>query len=1025
MFSSAPEGMSKKVVTRRELLDRWRGIEEEDDDDDSATVDLLKRHRFRQLKEEWFSDAFNYLISLPEQNHIWCGSWDLMGPLLETFYNYFKDDRSDSPLKLLLDRTSREMRQCTQCICQYHQAQELYSTEYDPSSIGPLLEVLRTLDEERISQHLKEINNRIRCGEYDIVHGSGEIVSVMFEVLMFPILLDDSCLASEFETFIDAIDKTHELTLGGHQQYPGIYALLFHKGRRARSIGLRLAGRMNKLRQSVDLDALQHLLKKYISYLATDVLPLSMPNLRPRVELDRVTVWLGIKALLGFLEPPAFEEGILDRYPIFLSVVLNHISDDSPEFSYAVNCLRLLFEMLGYKLWLKTSLSPSVMRNTLLGQCFHTRNEKSHKEIFDLFQPFLQSLEALQDGEHEKQRRNLLYFLLHQVTVSSNFSLLMRKKACQIALLIVHRGYTMNPPSPPYECAHMWGPSLVSSLKDSSLHSSLRQPAFDVIQTIIVSDASALVTSIMKYQLAMSGERCLPSQLDEEEGRGNSFGCDFEENDVSCWNEFSSQADITSDLCGDWMCIPMLWFEVLVEIDPLILPVSFAKAVFWASSRLSLLESNNDSDMAPSVGHWLSTCGSDISHVFNWKVPSGSNDGGEGVECKNSIKVSTKCIPLIRLFKRSTAHFINRMEQGELRKQWTWEPMMSDSLILLLVDPNDNARHVGRCSLEQVSNTRGLTSGLQFLCSSPSSLSATFTGLRHALKLVQLDCVLSEFQNLHHFFLFVQTTKEERIRKRPPVRKSAEDSSISKFSSPRGFLKQPVLQTQTEHMDTHKSVVSSILWEKFCCLLSGLAWISIQRCLAAGKVFIGQKPSQMTCIKLLKTLPVVFGGLCLDPTTVLNNAVMQCLSDLIDWGHSPLAVVVRYWKDALISLLILIKASYNIPMSELTKQVARLSVSLVDGSCTDLKKTSVDSKCLPGEESVLADNSSAEAAKPFIGYQFSMSSFDPKPVGDITRRVVYSDPGKEIDSRKISQPVDLCLDLNTPRQIECTQAGND
>ncbi|KAG5619463.1 hypothetical protein H5410_019287 [Solanum commersonii] len=67
------------------------------------------------------------------------------------------------------------------------------------------------------------------------------------KVLMFPILLDDSYLASEFETFIDTIDKTHELTLGGHQQYPGVYALLFHKGRRARSIGLRLAGRMSKL----------------------------------------------------------------------------------------------------------------------------------------------------------------------------------------------------------------------------------------------------------------------------------------------------------------------------------------------------------------------------------------------------------------------------------------------------------------------------------------------------------------------------------------------------------------------------------------------------------------------------------------------------------------------------------------------------------------------------------------------------------------------------------------------------------
>lgn len=192
----------------------------------------------------------------------------------------------------------------------------------------------------------------------------------------------------------------------------------------------------------------------------------------------------------------------------------------------------------------------------------------------------------------------------------------------------------------------------MSSLKDSSLHSSLRQPAFDVVQTIIVSDAVALVTSILKYGLASSDERCLPFQLDEEDGQENLFGCDFEENDDSCWKEFSSQADISSDVCGDWMCIPMLWFEVLVEIDPLVLPVSFAKAVFWALSRLSLLESVNDTDLTPSLGHWLRTCASDISHVFNWKVPSGSNDGVEGVESKNSIKVSTKCIPLIRLFKR-------------------------------------------------------------------------------------------------------------------------------------------------------------------------------------------------------------------------------------------------------------------------------------------------------------------------------------------------------------------------------------
>jgi hypothetical protein len=47
------------------------------------------------------------------------------------------------------------------------------------------------------------------------------------------------------------------------------------------------------------------------------------------------------------LDPPAFEEGILENYPFFLDIVLNHISGDSLEFSHAVTCLRILFEMLG------------------------------------------------------------------------------------------------------------------------------------------------------------------------------------------------------------------------------------------------------------------------------------------------------------------------------------------------------------------------------------------------------------------------------------------------------------------------------------------------------------------------------------------------------------------------------------------------------------------------------------------------------------------------------------------------------
>ncbi|MFS7974709.1 putative P-loop containing nucleoside triphosphate hydrolase, DNA2/NAM7 helicase, helicase [Helianthus anomalus] len=765
-------------------------------------------------------------------------------------------------------------------------------------------------------------------------------------------------------------------------------------------------------RSAEDLDPLQPLLKKCIVFLETEVVPTSSESSRPRMQLDRATVWLGIKALLGFLEPHAFEEGILERYPSFLSIVLNHISGDSLEFSYAINCLRLLFDMLGCKLWLSATLSPSVMRDTLLGQCFHTQDEKSHKEIFDLFPPFLQacfcailvlsflvycafllsktmpedginklcilfpqSLEALQDGEHKKQRRHFLYFLLHQVTVSSNFSTLMRKKACQvsaffviltciidtlviydlcialiakfclqIALLIIHRGYKMNPSCPPFECAHMWGPSLVASLKDSSLYSSLRQPAFDLIETILVSDASALVSSILHYQIHKGVDR---NKVDfkDEDGNEGLFEDDVEEKDTStsCWSEFSVQGQTAASEFGVWMCIPMLWVDVLVEIDPAVLPVSFSKAVSWALSRFSMVEPESNTETALPVGHWLTTRAPEVSRLLGWRTPSGFDDGGDGEESKNSVKVITMCIPLIRTFRRLTSHFIIRMEQG---KQWTWEPRMAESLILLLVDPDDNARQVGRRILEQVANTRGLLSCLQFLCSCSASISSLYLGLKHARELLLLNPVLQTFQSVHHFFFVLCKLLKEGV----PAGQRNDHSSL-KLSSQGGFLQQPTF----ESIDGNSSNFDFTHWEKFSCLVSEVAWTSFCICLSEGKTFIDYKISQMTCIRLLECLPVVLQRLLKsmhklpgDSDILVKNSVSyKWLHDLIYWGRSTLTVVHRYWKQAVLSLLDLLKESCvdktstimaieklfnceNIPIDEFTEQVLGLFVSLVN-----------------------------------------------------------------------------------------------
>lgn len=105
----------------------------------------------------------------------------------------------------------------------------------------------------------------------------------------------------------------------------------------------------------------------------------------------------------------------------------------------------------------------------------------------------------------------------------------------------------MNPPSPPFECSHMWGPSLVSSLKDSSLHPSLRQPALDLIQTIMVSDAAALISSALSFHTRPSiGRSAIKLNDDEDDDRPAFLPYGVEEEDFGAWGGFSSQNMVVS-----------------------------------------------------------------------------------------------------------------------------------------------------------------------------------------------------------------------------------------------------------------------------------------------------------------------------------------------------------------------------------------------------------------------------------------------------------------------------------------------
>lgn len=192
---------------------------------------------------------------------------------------------------------------------------------------------------------------------------------------------------------------------------------------------------------------------------------------------------------------------------------------------------------------------------------------------------------------------------------------------------------------------------MISSLKDTSLHSSLRQPAFDLINILIISDASALISFKLNYESVTEGD-VSNSVMFVDDDDELLFTHDAEEKGYSCWNDFSVLNKLTCRGCKDWTCVPLLWYLIMVQLEPFKLPIAFSKAVFWALSHISVLEPGLGTESSVPVNDWLSSHTGEISSTFSWQVPNGADDGGSGKECINTLKVSQFCTLLLRIFKR-------------------------------------------------------------------------------------------------------------------------------------------------------------------------------------------------------------------------------------------------------------------------------------------------------------------------------------------------------------------------------------
>jgi hypothetical protein len=196
---------------------------------------------------------------------------------------------------------------------------------------------------------------------------------------------------------------------------------------------------------------------------------------------------------------------------------------------------------------------------------------------------------------------------------------------------------------------------LISSVEDTSLHVSLRQPALVLIYIIIISDASALIYYKLKYG-AVQKVNVSNSVMFADDDDELPFSHDAEDKSQSCWNDFNVLSKLASHECKDWKCVPLLWYLTMVQLEPSKLPVAFSKAVLWGLSHISVLEPGLATELSMPVNTWLSSQTGEVSSAFTWQVPNGADDGGGG-DCINALKVSQLCTLLLRIFKRSVLFY--------------------------------------------------------------------------------------------------------------------------------------------------------------------------------------------------------------------------------------------------------------------------------------------------------------------------------------------------------------------------------
>nr|XP_024386396.1 uncharacterized protein LOC112287553 isoform X3 [Physcomitrium patens]XP_024386398.1 uncharacterized protein LOC112287553 isoform X3 [Physcomitrium patens] len=420
---------------------------------------------------------------------------------------------------------------------------------------------------------------------------------------------------------------------------------------------------------------------------------------------------------------------------------------------------------------------------------------------------------------------------------------------------IIYSGYIMEPPLPPWECAHVWGPPLVETLKDPNMHDSFRSAAFDLIQTILAADTSALAAFSRKSESSAHPwshlwERCR-DESDHELRAGSESS-----RDQDYWKILKKVSDTVFEGLEKWSCVPLLWVEVLGGV--LAYPTSFYKSVLWAYGRIAIFD----------IPGSMKVLHLDVdSRVLRWEMPKGYDDQSDNDACENVVSVQKNSMQLISTFKRYADGFLGRL--GTVLHHLTLEPWFAEPLLLLLMSSNPVWKEVAQKVLVQSGASSSLESGLKLLCSSETSISAVCNAVRHASKTLMNWPLENCERALSQLF----------------------------------FLGLKLLNVNQGSMETVGSSSSSSVLPKLWKILSATLWPLLGRTIMESKDLISGN-HELMLTRMLQLLPFV----CKHIPMAFRNALFGNLHpsrNSMNWFHEFLALgglasraVLRWWQNA-------------------------------------------------------------------------------------------------------------------------------